>query len=259
MNERLAGTGLSEPGMPIGAGSAGPPSSDTGSSRPVDDPRALQILSTEHFGLLSARSLAYNEAFTRAGMFLTFLSASLVVLGFLVTPLGLTETYALIAALLLSANLFIGLATLSRLVDASQEELECVRGMNRIRHAYVEMVPGLKPYFVTGIYDDAWGVLSTYGSSAASRPGPAVMLLHGVATTPGMVGAVTALVAGGLGGVVALALGLPIAAVLVVALLAFVSVMAGGFRFGQRAAIRRQEHAHALFPTPTTGPESASG
>ena len=39
----------------------------------ADDPRVLQILSTEHWGLLTARSLAYNEAFTRASMFLTFL------------------------------------------------------------------------------------------------------------------------------------------------------------------------------------------
>lgn len=36
----------------------------------LDDPRAVQILTAEHGSLLSARSLAYNEAFARAGMFL---------------------------------------------------------------------------------------------------------------------------------------------------------------------------------------------
>ena len=41
---------------------------------PVDDPRALTILTTEHWSLLSARSLVYNEAFSRAGMFLSFLA-----------------------------------------------------------------------------------------------------------------------------------------------------------------------------------------
>ena len=56
---------------------------------PVDDaphladPRALQILSTEHWSLLTARSLVYNESFSRGAMFLTFLSASLVALGFI--------------------------------------------------------------------------------------------------------------------------------------------------------------------------------
>jgi hypothetical protein len=39
----------------------------------LDDPRALQILTTEHWSLLTARSLANNEAFTRGGMFLSFL------------------------------------------------------------------------------------------------------------------------------------------------------------------------------------------
>lgn len=39
----------------------------------IDDPRAIQLLATEHWSLLSARVLAYNEAFVRAGIFLTFL------------------------------------------------------------------------------------------------------------------------------------------------------------------------------------------
>ncbi len=252
MNERLPGTGPSEPGVPIGAGRGGTVSDATDSTRPVDDPRALQILSTEHFSLLSARSLAYNEAFTRAGMFLTFLSASLVVLGFLVGPLGLSETYALIAAMLLGANLLIGVTTLIRLTDAGQEELEAVRGMNRIRHAYVEMVPGLAPYLVAGIHDDAAGVLRAYGSIAA-QPSRAAMISHGLSTTPGMVGVITSLVAGGLGAVIALAAGLAVPAVLVIAGLAFGVMMLAGFTFGFRAAIGRQARAHALFPTPPDG------
>ena len=39
----------------------------------LDDPRVVQILATEHWSLLASRSLAYNEAFTRGGMFLAFL------------------------------------------------------------------------------------------------------------------------------------------------------------------------------------------
>ena len=46
----------------------------------LTDQRVVQILSTEHWSLLASRSLAYNEAFTRGGMFLTFLSASIVAL-----------------------------------------------------------------------------------------------------------------------------------------------------------------------------------
>ena len=59
------------------------PGSDTKPITSLDDPRAIQMLATEHWSLLSARSLAYNEAFTRGGMFLTFLSMSFVGLALL--------------------------------------------------------------------------------------------------------------------------------------------------------------------------------
>ena len=50
-----------------------PPAPPVSPITSLDDPRVLTILSTEHWSLLSGRSLAYNEAFTRGGMFLTFL------------------------------------------------------------------------------------------------------------------------------------------------------------------------------------------
>jgi hypothetical protein len=220
---------------------------------PLDNPRALQILSTEHWSLLAARSLAYNEAFTRAAMFLTFLSATLVVMGFLVGPLGLTGTMAFIAAVLLSCDLFIGLATLVRLSDASHEELVCVRGMNRIRHAYREMVPGLAPYFVSGFHDDLAGVLAAYG--AASRPGVIESILHGLSTTMGMVGAIDALLAGAIAVTVTLGLvGAP-AVSAVAGVVAFLVTFGLGVRYGMRGALVREATMEARFPTP---PRAAS-
>jgi hypothetical protein len=206
----------------------------------------LQILSTEHWSLLATRSLAYNEVFTRAAMFLTFLSATLVVMGFLVSPLGLTPTMALIATVLLSCDLFIGAATLSRVSDAGHEERTCVRGMNRIRHAYLEMVPGLAPYFVAGVHDDAFGVLSTYG---LGQPGRLGSLLHGLATTPGMLETIVAFIAAALGVVVVLGLGGPAILATVVGFAAFGSAFALGFTYGMRGAVRREGLVEARFPT----------
>ena len=60
---------------------------------PVDDPRALTILTTEHWSLLSARSLVYNEAFSRAGMFLSFLAATLVALGLMSAAMGFSNQF----------------------------------------------------------------------------------------------------------------------------------------------------------------------
>src|SRR5687768_9183503 len=71
--------------------SATPPTTSVDGSSPAEswadvdprDPGVLQILSTEHWGLLSARSLVYNEAFTRVGSFLTLVSLSFVGLALL--------------------------------------------------------------------------------------------------------------------------------------------------------------------------------
>src|SRR5918999_4039892 len=113
----------------------------------IDDPRTIQILSTEHWSLLSARSLAYNEAFVRAGMFLTFLSMSFVALALLAQAMSFGQTFLSVAALVLAFDFVIGLATFGRIRGANLDDLRAVHGMARIRHAYTQMTPLVTPYF----------------------------------------------------------------------------------------------------------------
>ena len=56
-------------------------------------------------------------------MFLTFLSATLIVIGFLIGTQGLSGSIIPVVAILLLADLYIGGATVGRLVDANREEL----------------------------------------------------------------------------------------------------------------------------------------
>ena len=75
-----------------------PPSESAAGSAPepvvsLDDPRVVQILATEHWSLLASRSLAYNEAFTRGGMFLAFLSTSFVALALLAQAMSFGDVY----------------------------------------------------------------------------------------------------------------------------------------------------------------------
>src|SRR5580765_8829526 len=99
----------------------------------------LQILSTEHWSLLASRSLAWNESFARAGMFLSTLSGAMVALA-LVAGLDKTgDAFFLFAMVLLPVVLFIGIATLLRLGASNQHDAVCVMGMNRIRGAYLEI------------------------------------------------------------------------------------------------------------------------
>ena len=51
---------------------------------------------------------------------------------------------------MLGLDLFIGLATMGRVSTATSEDIRLLQGMNRLRHAYHEAIPGLDPYFITG-------------------------------------------------------------------------------------------------------------
>src|SRR6266852_7830213 len=127
-------------GMGIGA-EPGPNASpaDVGHSDAVTPAMRLQILSTEHWSLLASRSLAWNESFSRDGMFLTTLSGAIVALGLVGGATGFGEAFTLFALVILPVVLFIGVATWIRLGASNYPEAQCVIGMNRIRAAYLEI------------------------------------------------------------------------------------------------------------------------
>jgi len=214
------------------------------------DPRAIQILSTEHWSLLTARSLVYNETFTRGGMFLTLLSASLVALGFVYQGGGGGGTdFPLIVVAVLALDLFVGFATLGRIINASNEEIRALQAMNRIRHAYIEMVPTLEPYFSTGSHDDIGSVLEIYGGSPA-RPNGLQNMLHGLTTMPGMLAVLNASIAGGLAAAVVVAFGGDSRFALVVGMLVGVTTVVAFMALGVRIFTRANRTIEVRFPSP---------
>ena len=134
----------------------------------LHDPRAIQILSTEHWSVLTARSLAYNEALVRAGMFLTFLSMSFVGLALLAEAMSFGPEFLTVAAIVLAFDLIIGLTTFARIGGANTDDLRAMHGMARIRHGYLQAAPLLHPYFTTAVHDDIDSV-----PAAATAPRPA--------------------------------------------------------------------------------------
>jgi hypothetical protein len=167
----------------------------------LDDPRVIQILSTEHWSLLSARSLAYNEAFIRGGMFLTFLSMSFVALALLAQGMSFGTQFLTIAAVVLAFDLVIGLTTYGRISGANVDDLRAVHGMARIRHAYTQIAPITKPYFTSPTHDDVASVISTYGTGPDTGLG---LFFYAITTSGGMIGLIVSMV----GGVLAAVLGL---------------------------------------------------
>lgn len=211
----------------------------------LEDPRALQILSTEHWSLLGARSLAYNEAFTRGGMFLTFLSMSLVALALLSQGMSFGSDFLTIAAIVLAFDFVIGLATMGRINGANVDDLRAMHGMARIRHAYTQIAPVTVPYFTTATHDDVASVISGYGSPASSGPG---IVLYGLTTSGGMIGLITAMVGGVLAGVLGLIVGLPSAAAVWLGVAGAVGVFVAILVLTVGAVPRQQEALTVLFP-----------
>ncbi len=78
------------------------------------------------------------------------MSASVVALALVAQTTDFGDGFYVFALLVLPVVLFIGVATYVRLIDTQIEDAWLVFGMNRLRHAYIEIAPELEPYFVTG-------------------------------------------------------------------------------------------------------------
>ena len=151
-------------------------STNAGQQEPRPSPRAdvpqsvrAQILATEHWSLLAARDVTYRAVFSRASIFLTVVSATVVALALVARATEFGDGFTAFALLVLPVALFVGVATYIRLIEARIDDFWLLSGMNRLRHAYLEIAPGLEPYFVTGHHDDEQGLYETYGPGTGSR------------------------------------------------------------------------------------------
>ena len=217
----------------------------------IDDPRTITLLTTEHWSLLSARSLAYNEAFVRAGMFLTFLSMSFVALALVAQAMSFGGNFLAVAALVLAFDFVVGVTTFLWMNGANLDDLRALHGMARIRHAYTQITPIVTPYFTTATHDDLPAVLTAYGPLPERLSGQFLYLLS---TSNGMIGLIVSLVAGVLTTVLAMLIGLEDGASMWIGVAGGVIVLAALFAFTGRVILREQARFTVLFPTPAAEP-----
>jgi hypothetical protein len=243
--ERLIPTPAAEPAPSPGpAGTAG---------TEITPAMRLQILSTEHWSLLASRNLAWNESFTRAGIFLTSLSGAIVALALVAQASDFGEGFRLFGLVILPVVLFIGIGTSLRLDSSSYHDVKCIIGMNRIRAAYLELAPDLAPYFVMGTNDDFDGIEATMGVV----PGRS-MALSVIAATPWLVSVLNAMLAGAIGALLTMQLGADAWAAIVVGAIVFVAALAFVALY-ERAGIQKLMSAHQpMFPAPRPDSDRAA-
>ena len=208
-------------------------------------PHALQILTTEHWSLLAARSLGYTEAMARGSLFVAALSGAVVALALVAQATDFGDGFVAFALVLLPVVYFLGVVTVGRVGQINWEDAVWVQGLNRLRHAYLEIAPDLEPYFVTSRYDDMTGILQ----SAVARTGLRAPLQAFVAL-PGVIAVVDSVVAGAAVGIAALALGWSTAAAIALGATAFLLSLAGFVVWGARQIAAGRDRLGVHFPTP---------
>lgn len=193
------------------------------------DPRVLQILISEQSSLTAARGQGQAEMSSRASMFVAALSGALVGIAFVAQASRFGPETMAFALMLLPIVLFLGITTFIRTVDLSAEDVRWAAALHRVRTGFVAITPEVESYVSTVRSDDRAGTLATISPIRETASA-----LYGIATTPGVIAVVTAVLAGATAGVVATLLTLALAPTLLVAAMAFAATLAILATYGSR-------------------------
>jgi len=210
---------------------------------PASPDQILQMLTTEHFTLQTARAATIAEANGRSGLYLNVVGSGVVALAFIGQVTGMGEAFYAFACVLFPSLFFLGFVTFERAIQTSIENMIHARGINRIRHYYVEVAPETARYLILSTHDDTHGVLRGMGIP----PSPWQHLV----TNAGMVGGVNSILAGvfsglAVGAVFEVSIGVRVGVGAAVCVLAFI-----GHRLWQNARYTRSEmELDILFPSP---------
>ncbi len=218
-----------------------PPQTD---QKPMADPQQIvQILTTEHFTLQTARSATISDANGRSNLFLGAVSSAIVALAFIGQASNMGDSFSVFALVIFPCLFFLGLTTFSRVLETAIEDAIYAQEINRIRHYYIEIAPSISRYFIQSTHDDMRGMSDSMGLMNSRFQ----ILL----TTAGMVSWVNSTLAGVFIGVV---IGLLLKSQLLVTVI--IGVIAFGISLALHTAYqtvqwtRTMQKIKTLFPTP---------
>jgi hypothetical protein len=135
----------------------------------IDRQQFLMALTTEHFGLAGARAQATGESSSRAALYISAVSSTLVALGFIGQISEVGDSFNVFALTVLPTLYILGLFTFVRTVENGVEDLMMGRAINRIRNYYLQVAGEEARYFMLSGHDDAMGVMQNMGVSLERR------------------------------------------------------------------------------------------
>jgi hypothetical protein len=117
----------------------------------------VAIMTTEHYNLQTGRAMTISEANGRSGLFVGAVSSGLVALALVGQISHLGMAFFVFSLVVILTLLFMGLITFERVLQSGTADMMYNRGINRIRHLYLEYAPQMQPYFILSAHDDREG------------------------------------------------------------------------------------------------------
>src|SRR5947207_15783107 len=116
--------------------------------------QVVTMMTTEHYHLQTGRSMTISEANGRSSLFVGAVSSGLIALAFVGQISQLGTPFYVFSLVVLPTLFFMGLITFERVLQSGLADFMYARGINRIRHLYLEYAPQMQPYFILSSHDD---------------------------------------------------------------------------------------------------------
>ena len=202
----------------------------------------VTIMTTEHYNLQTGRAMTITETNGRASLFVGALSSGLIALAFVGQLSHLGTAFYVFSLVILPTLLFMGLITFERVLQAGTADMMYNRGINRIRHLYLEYAPQMQPYFILSSHDDTILPIENLGPMHRSR-------WQVFLTMAGMMAVLNSVLVGSFVGLLLAALTLPLWACTSAGVVTFVVSVGIHQRYQWRQWMRLGRNLPVLFPS----------
>jgi hypothetical protein len=205
-------------------------------------PQVMTMLATEHVTLQSAQAQEVADINGRTALFIGAVSSALIALAFIGQLARLGTPFFVFGLVLFPSLIFMGIVTFERVIQSTYAVITYARGINRLRHLYVEYAPQFAPYFILSTYDDSRSVTGSVGIRPTWRQ---IFLI-----TPGMIAVIVGVLVGVFVDMLCFYLfGLPLPVCVGVGVLAFVGSLTLLQVHHWRQFQRTERGIPALFPS----------
>jgi len=201
----------------------------------------VSIMTTEHYNLQTGRALITAETNGRSSLFVGAVSSGLIALTFVGQIAHLGTAFFVFSLVVIPTLLLMGLITFEHLLQAVSVDVNYARGINRIRHLYLEYAPQMQPYFILSTHDDQEGTL---GHEAMQISWWQVFL-----NTAGMIAVINSVLAGSFVGLLLAAFTFPLWVSTSAGVVTFLLSMALLQRYQWRQWMRQARTMPVLFPS----------